>query len=233
LNNRDRKIHFFSILSDSTHLRKRGLIDLSDALPLFKFGLSSGILIEKERIKPSLFVTIVSASNLKRDFEFTKDFAENYAKYLPEKAREDGEFYALAHMANRKKKLTECLELLIENKFSNQFFKLSTKILELQNYFDFSLDNESYRDIFFSRCGSTENWIRRENIRSVSNKEGFVNFVLKCKALMRLYIEPDFREDAVRLILNGKINIQPINWLFEKRDEVIERRKNGKPPFVR
>jgi len=227
------KIHFFSILSDSTHLRKRGLIDLSDALPLFKFGLSSGILIEKERIKPSLFVTIVSASNLKRDFEFTKDFAENYAKYLPEKAQEDGKFYAMAHIANRKKKLTECLGLLTENKFKNQFFKLSTKILELQNYFDFLLDNESYRDIFFSYCRAVEKWIRIENIRSVSNKEGFVNFVLKCRALMRLYLEPDFKEDAVRLVLNGKINVQPINWLFEKRDEIIQRRKNGRPPFVR
>jgi len=228
LNKWDQQIHFVSFINDSTHLRKKGLVDLSDTLPLFKLGLSSGILIEKDRIKPSLFITIVSASNLKRDFEFTKHFAENYAKYLPEDAIEDGKFYAIAHIANRTKKLTECIKTLNQNNFKNNTFRLSTKLLELQNYFDLLLDDDNYITTFDSRCGSVEQWFRRGKILSESNRKPFVNFVQKCRTLMRLYREPDFNEDAVRSVLEGELNVQPINWLFEKRDEIIRRRKNGK-----
>ena len=225
----DQQVHLLSLLNDSTHLRRRGLIDLSDTLPLFKLGMSSGILIEKNRLDPLLFVMIVSASNLKRDFEFTRHFAATYSKYLPIEAREDGKNYADAHTANREKDLGQCLKILSENEFSYHYFQFSTKILMLQNYFDLLLDNDSYLTTFKSQTESIEKWLRREKIRSISNREPFINFVKKCRSLMRLYLEPDFDEVAVKAVLDGKMNVQPINWLFEKRDEIIHRRKTGKP----
>ena len=225
----DQQIHLLSLINDSTHLRRKGLIDLSDTLPLFKLGLSSGILIEKNRLDPLLFVMIVSASNLKRDFEFTRHFATTYSKYLPIEARGDGKYYADAHTANREKKLNQCLEILNETEFSYSYFRFSTKILMLQNYFDLLLDDDSYLITFNSHSESIEKWLRREKIRSVANKEPFINFVKKCRSLMRLYLEPDFDETAVKAVLDGKMNVQPINWLFEKRDEIINRRKKGKP----
>lgn len=225
LNSVDQKIHMLSLVSDSTNLHRKGLIDLSETLPLFKLGLTSGLLIENDRLDRVIFVMIVSAANLKRDFEFTRHFVKEYTKFLPDKIREDGKHYALAHIANREKKLEKCIDILLSHQFKARYFQLATRILTLQTYFDLLLINSSYEPMLASFCESFDKWLRRDKTRSDKNKAPILNFIQKTRRLVRIYLEPEFDEQDAQKLLEGNLNVQPINWLFEKRDQIVTLRK--------
>lgn len=233
LNKMEQQVHLLSLINDASDLRKKGFIDLSDTLPLFKLGLSSRILIEKNILNPGIYVMIISASNLVKDFEFTEHFIQTYSKHLPQKAKEDGIHYALAHIANKKNELDRCLEIMSKHDFKHHYFQWSTKILMIQTLFESTLSGNTDQFTFFSKCDAFEQWLRRDKVRSHTNKESVINFVQKSRALLRLYLEPDFDEAAIRKVLEGKINVQPINWLYDKRDEIIQLRKNGRSPVAR
>lgn len=225
LNEKDRKVHLFALLNDATILRAKKLVDLSEIMPLYKIGLTAQILIEKGVLNRIHYVAIISGSNFIQDFEFTDFFIEKYTSYLPKEVRQDGRQYGMAHLANRRKKLKICKKILDSHKFTTHYFQLAKRILELQNHFDLFLGDISSIDCLESYCSAFEKWLEREKIRSKGNKEPFFNFIRKTRELIKLNIAPELDEQKAAKFLSGKINVQPINWLFQKRDEIVVKKK--------
>lgn len=225
LNQKEQKIHFFSLLNDSTFLRARGKIALSEVLPFYKIGLSEKLLFEKNRLNRIVFVSIISISNACKDFDFTQKVIDDYSVFLEEEARNDGGLYASAHLANRRGNLSECAEKLKDHHFDTHYFQLAGKILRLQNYFELFLKDDFCQEDLDNFCNSFEKWLQREKIRSVSNKLPFLNFVRMSRRLMNLYLDVEFDFKKADRMLKDMGQVQPREWLFTKRDEIVRIRK--------
>ncbi len=99
LNERDKKIHLLSLINDAKQLIKSGNLDITECLPLYQLGLTTGAILNYGKLSSNTFMTIVTASNTKGTFDFSIRFMEDYSQHLNEKERDDCTHWAGAHMA--------------------------------------------------------------------------------------------------------------------------------------
>ncbi|MEM1118822.1 MAG: hypothetical protein AAGJ18_00150, partial [Bacteroidota bacterium] len=99
LNEKEQKVHFFSIVNDATKLYKANLVEISEFLAIYKIGLKTEMVIEHNTISQISFRTIVAASNHAKDFDYTIWFINEYNRYLKKEVLDDGHQWAVAHTA--------------------------------------------------------------------------------------------------------------------------------------
>jgi len=228
LNKTQRKIHFTYLLNDTTFLVRAGLFDITEFLPIYKFALKTDLLYNEGVLSFLTYVKILSASNAKKDFIFSNFFVKNYTIKLDKQYQDDAVNWAKAHIANRRKKLDDCLDILLKHDFKVLFFQLASKLLTTQTYFDLFLTKRSYQDYLFNFFDSFEKWIIREKFRSKFTKKSYLRFVQKSRSLAKLYAGVDFEEEKVQTLLEGEKNIQGLNWLKQKKNEILEIKKRGR-----
>lgn len=224
LNEKEQKTHLRSLINDAMRLIRRGQLDITDALPLYQLGLKTKVLFHLGQLTRNTYITIVGASNTKGDFEFTSYFIEKYTAYLDEKIQDDCALWAWAHTAYWQNKLQTCLGILRQHHFKNLSFRYITKLLHTQVYFDLYLQDHSYQLYLFNYFDTYEKWLHREKVWSEANKESFLRFLQKCRALARAFAELNFDEQKVEQLLDNETNIQALNWLKQKQREVIRSR---------
>lgn len=225
LNEKEQKTHLLSLLNDTILLIKKGLLDITESLPLYQLGLKTGILINQGKITRNTFALIVSASNTKGTFEFTDHFITSYAHCLDEKIQEDCIRWAYAHTAYWKKEMEVSLNMLMQYHFKVPYFQLVSRILHTQVYFDLYLKDDSYQFYLFNFLDAFEKWLSREKIFSKMNITSFQRFVQKCRALAKYYGDVNFESEKVAKLLEGEQSIQVVNWLKQKQKEVLYLRR--------
>jgi hypothetical protein len=225
LNSKEQKIHLFSLINDSIKFVRSGQLLMADLLSLYKQGLATGVLLNQGKITESTYTTVVVLSNTNMDFAYTCYFMDHYTGKLEEKSRDDCMQWGRAHTAYWEGKLEACLEILQQHIFQQFYFQLLGRVLNTQAYFDLYLRDDSYQFFLFNFLDAFEKWLNREKIWSKRNKVSFLRFVQKCRTLARSYSEIDFQADKVEALLNNVSNIQALDWLQRKQQEVLERRK--------
>jgi len=228
LNRKEQNTHLFSLLNDTALLSRKKEIDLSERLPLYKLGLKSGILFTKNKLTYITYYSIVSASNVQKDFNFTIEFIDSYTKNLEQEYRQDAQKWALAHTSYRKKEFQNALDYLLEHDFKLQFFKLATRLLTTQIYFDLYLKDDSYQMYLFNYFDSFEKWLTREKDYSKSYQIPYIRFVQVSRKLAKAYGDIEFNHEKVQNIFQRKQSIQAPRWLDEKVTEILEIKNRGR-----
>ncbi|MEM9888477.1 MAG: hypothetical protein AAF849_21460 [Bacteroidota bacterium] len=221
LSETQQKLHLTALLNDTTWLAKAKLLENIEVLPLYKLGLENELVLYKERISHATFVTIVGASNIKSDFDFTYKFIDKYILRLDVKYRLDCINWARSHTAYWEKKYTACIDLLISYTFQHYYFKLAGRLLMTQAYFDLYLKDDSYESFLFNYFDAFEKWLLREKVWSKANKVSFLRFVQKCRALAKHHNKPDFQLSKVESLFEDVQSIQALDWLQRKQQEII------------
>lgn len=224
LNEKEQKVHLLSLLNDTSKLTRAKAFSITAFLPLYKLGLKTEILLHQGMLTYTTFSTIVSASNLARDFSFTSYFIEKYTPKLAEPYQKDALNWAKAHTANRKNKLTDSLDILLKHDFKTFHFQLMSKLLASQTYFDLYIKDDSYQEYLFNYFDAFEKWLMREKLGSQITKEGFLRFVQKCRSLTKLYADINFYPEKLNQLFENEKNIQALSWLKEKKELVIQLR---------
>lgn len=224
LSNKQQKIHLLSLLNDGMRLIKAGQLELPDLLPLYQLGLQTGILLHQGRLSRNTFTVIVIASNTKGSFDYTRQFIESYIPQLDDKIRDDCACWAWAHTAYWQGKVEESLSILNRHDFTSSYFRMISRVLGSQAYFDLYLKDASYREFLFSFLDAFEKWLSRDKIWSKANTTSFLRFVQCCRKLARHYGEVDFRPQKVKKLLNETEDIQALDWLKRKKGEVLQLR---------
>ena len=225
LNKKEQKIHLFSLINDTKKLIRRQSLDIGESLPLYKLGLKTEMIFTEGKLTHITYFTIVTVSNAKKDFEFTSHFIENYTKKVDTKYQDDVLNWANAHTAYRKENLLECLDILLNYQFKSTYFRLMTKSLTSQTYFDLYLENESYQTYLFNYFDSFEKWLQREKFSSATFKKGFLKFVQKSRTLAKLYSSADFYPEEIESLLEGESNVQATTWLSQRIEKVLRLKK--------
>ena len=221
LNEKEQKLHLLSLLNDTMSFIKSGQLDITESLPLYQLGLKMGVLLHQGKLTRNTYTTIVAASNTKGDFEFTAHFIKTYTKHLDKKIRADCSSWAEAHTAYWKKNLELCLSILQSHSFKTPYFQMISRVLATQVYFDLYLKDDSYQSYLFNFFDTFEKWLGREKIWSKAAKISFLRFVQKCRTLARYYGNPDTDPEKVAKLLDDEHNIQALNWLNQKKEEVL------------
>lgn len=226
LNLKDRKIHLISLINDTTLLIRKAKFKYGEILPLYKLGLKTKLLFDKEILTYNTYTTMISVANYIEDFDFTEKVIENYTSNLSIEYQMDALIWAKAHTAYYKKEYNLALDFLLENETKSGYFQLITRTLTTQVYFDLYLQDSSYQDFLINYFDSFEKWLYREKFRSEFAKKGFTRFVQKCKALEKLYSAIDLDLDKVENFLKEEKNLQGLAWLKEKTAEILEKRSS-------
>lgn len=225
LNEKEQKIHLMSLLNDTTLLIKQQQIDIAESLPIYKLGIQTGILIDKGKLHHKFYVIVVSASNFKGDFNSTEKFIETYTHMLDKPIQLDGVKWAKANTAYYQENHEQCLNILLNHNFKEAYFKMISRILNIQVYFDLYLKDYSYQFYLFNYLGSFEKLIIREKFRSESLKKSYLRFVQISRALTKYYAEIDFQSEKVEKLLNNEHNIQALNWLKRQIKKILALKK--------
>ncbi len=221
LNEREQNIHLLSLLNDAKLLIKSGSLDITASLPLYQLGLTTGSILNEGKLTDNTYMTIVTASNTKGAFDFTAHFMDTYAGCLTEKTRDDCTHWAKAHTAYWQKDLESSLAILQGYHFRATDFQLISRVLHTQVYFDLYLKDGSYHDALFSFFNTFEKWLSREKLWSKFNRNSFLRFVQICRALARDYTDVGSDPKKVEKLLENEHNSQALNWLKQKKEEVM------------
>lgn len=221
LNAHEQRIHLLSLLNDAKQLIKAGALDITESLPLYQLGLTAGILLTQGQLTQNTYMTIVSASNTKGAFDFTARFMDTYTVCLAEEIRDDCAHWARAHTAYWQKDLETCLTILQAYHFRNVHFQMISRVLGAQAYFDLYLADASYQSYLFHFLDAFEKWLSRDKIWAKSNTGAFLRFVQVCRALARYYADADPKPQKIKNLLKNEHNIQALNWLKLKLEEVL------------
>lgn len=223
LNEREQKLHLLYLLNDTLLLIKQGQLDVTAVLPFYKIGLQTNLLLHNGQLTQHAYVTIVIASNTKKDFDFTHQFVGTHTKHVDETIQSDCKRWAKAHTYYWSGQLDRCVELLAEQReFDTVYFQFISRVVRTQAYFDLYLQDESYRDYLFSHFDNYKRLLHRNKNYSENFKSAFLLFVKKCRELARCYEMPDFDEKKVEKLLEQPQNIQTLNWLKQKQQEVLK-----------
>lgn len=225
LNRQEQRIQIFSLINDTAFLKNRGKVDIAENLPLYKLGLKSGILLQQGKLTRVTFTTIVSISNHVEDFDFSEVFIKTHTKHLAPEIQKDGKNWALAHTSYRKGNLGNCLKILIENTFKNDYFQIVSKVLTLQTYFDLCVQDPSYQFYFFNLLDAFEKWIQREQKISKNNKTSLSRFSQKSRILIKYLHDVNSSEKNLENLFISGESVQAINWLKTRYHYVIKLKK--------
>jgi hypothetical protein len=225
LNLKEQKIHLIGLLNDASLMFRMGHLEIIETLPLYKLGLKTGILLHKGKLTYNTFTIIVTVSNTKKDFAFTKQFIADYKDKLDGKFQEEAITWAKAHMAYYKEDYNTALDLLLTSENKSNYFQLLSRSLTTQVYFDLYLSDNSYQEYLLNYFDSFERWLSREKFKSEFTKKGFIKFVQKCRALEKHYSNLNFQSEKVKDLLSEE-NIQGLTWLKEKQNIILKLRSS-------
>jgi hypothetical protein len=218
-----------SLINDAKMLIKAGILDITESLPLYQLGLSSGAILSQGKISTNTYMTIVSASNTQGTFDFTSHFMDTYTPCLPAEAQNDCAHWAKAHTAYWQKDLQACLAILQMYPFEALQFQLTGRVLCTQAHFDLYLSDPSYQFYLLNYLDAFEKWLSRDKILAKPNTLSFLRFVQACRTLVRYHSGPEPNVQKLEKLLGNDVNIQALNWLKERTSAVLNLKK--KRPF--
>lgn len=233
LSPKEQTTQLLSLINDAKMLIKAGIIDITDSLPLYQLGLSSGAILSQGKISSNTYMTIVSASNTKGTFDFTSHFIDTYTPCLPAETRNDCEHWAKAHTAYWQKGPQFCLSILQVYQFEALQFQLTGRVLCTQAHFDLYLSDSSYQFYLLNHLDAFEKWLSRDKIWAKPNTMSFLRFVQACRTLVRYYSDPKPNTQKIEKLLDYDENIQALNWLKQKTRVVMNLKGSGRPKSER
>ena len=222
LNLKEQKIHLINLINDTIRLTRNGVIDITEVLPLYKLGLKTEIILHKGQITRTNYAAIVTISNTKNEFEYTKEFIDKYTEKLEEEVQEDALNWARAHTEYYQNNLKDSLEILISYHPKNLHFQRIFKFLAIQVYFDLYLNDASYLEYLLNYLDANERWMRREKLSSANFKKSYIGFIRICRRLVKIIADVDYDRKIVETLLDKEKDIQGLKWLKRKISYILE-----------
>lgn len=131
---------------------------------------------------PAFYKNVVTISLRLNKIDYAEQFAEQYKKFLPVENREDVYAYNIAHIYFYQRKFDDVLTLLAQSKFTDVFYKLSSRVLQIKTFTELTLDAENYMDILDSSLNAFKKYI-------YTNKEINAQYAMNYKNFYRIMVK--------------------------------------------
>lgn len=190
---------------------------------LYQLMSDKEILLRGGYLSQWSYINIITAGLRLKEYEWTEQFIYQYREYLPEEVRNNVFTYNLAALYFEKGAFHHALQTLQDVEFSDPFFHMSAKIIQLKSYFE-----QRETEAFFSLVEATRKYIRRNRRLSDYQIQSNNNFIKLVARLYKLKSEAEYlplQKFQTRLrvleqdISKGK-EVVNIGWLMQKIKEV-------------
>lgn len=169
------------------------------------------VLLEKDGFGPqkempsSHFQNIVSAACVAKDLDWGASFVEEYARYLPEKTREENRHVAQTAIAFARKDYHKVLELSAKPLFKDDIQNFRFRVFELRAMYELGLDLSDAFHTYNSHL------LRRRN-PITAYKESAIAFM----SILNLLIQQKVSKKTLLKTLEAQPQIFVRSWLREK-----------------
>lgn len=141
-------------------LNKNNIAFYEHLLNAYMFSLNCNTLFEDNGLLlPSHFKNIVTISLRLNKLDYAYEFVNQYKIYLPEENKEDVYSYNLAHIYFYQQNYDNVLKLLVQTKFIDVFYKLSSRVLLIKTYAELSVLNNKYDSVLESSLNAFKKYI--------------------------------------------------------------------------
>lgn len=125
---------------------------------------------------PAFYKNFITISLRLGKLDFAYQFAQDYKNYLPEEDKEDVYNYNLAHICFYQQKYEDVLKLLVQSKFTDVFYKLSSRVLQIKTYAELMLLHAKYEDVLESSLNAFKKYIYTNKEINESYATNYKNF---------------------------------------------------------
>ncbi len=178
----------------------------------YVFSLDNQIALEENGLLlPSHYKNIVTISLRLNKIDYALAFAEKYKSYLPEEHKNDVYNYNRAHIFFYQKQYDDVLMLLVQSKFTDVFYKLSSRVLQIKTYVELSLLDHQYDDVLDSSMNALKKYIYTNKEINELYASNYKNFY---KALNKIIsATPKTSENLIEEIKKIK-PLPELEWLL-------------------
>jgi hypothetical protein len=194
---------------------------LEQLFALYKIGLESKLLIQDDRITDFSYTNIIAVGSGLKEYEWTKQFIEEYEVYLDEEIREGAKLLGLAFWHFHQGEFSVVIDLLSIHKFNQVIHELRSRSLQLRAYYELFQNNDSYYEFLISNTYAFEKYIRRNEKISDSKAEGYLNLISYTRKLTNILIKQERKENVksdLNKALMAKQRFVAKKWILEKID---------------
>ncbi|MCP3930229.1 MAG: hypothetical protein GY705_14140 [Bacteroidetes bacterium] len=144
---------------------------------LYQILLDRKLLLKNGYISQWAYINIVTTAMRLKEFDWTEEFIHSYKEALQPKVQQNVYMYNLAALYFEKKDYKNALFQLHDVEFTDAFFHMSAKIIQLKSYFE--LDET---EAFFALAEATKKYLRRNRHLSeyqIKSNQSFLKFITK------------------------------------------------------
>ena len=141
-------------------------------LDLYKEMLEQGVLLRDGYLTQWSYINILTAGLRLPDYEWTERFIHNYKDQLQPTVRPNVFNYSLAALYFEKKEYYQAIQTLQDVHFSDIFYHMSAKIIQLKSYYELE-ENEA----FLSLLEASKKFLRRNRQLSDYQVQSNANFL--------------------------------------------------------
>lgn len=185
---------------------------------LYKLGLEKKLLIKNERISDIAFTNIASFGASFNEFHWTTNFIEAYQQYLPTQYKNQAVSLSLGYLHFFQEEYEKSINILLFEKFTKVGHNRRAKGLLLRSYFELSLINETYIELFFSFIQSFTKFLYRDSVYSKESIKSYLNLVQVLQKIAK-YINNNQWSNTVKQQILEQVKVTDMvlkPWLIKK-----------------
>lgn len=173
----DGQIIFFSVLNCAIKLRSLDEVRfLKESLELYKVGINKKMLVNGNIIPEITFFNIVVCGSKLREFNWTKEFINNFSTYLAIDIKDAITNISLSYWHFHNASFLPIIGLLEKFSHPNVLFEINARTLKLRAYYKLAEKDASYHNFVLSNIESYNKFIRRNKHITESRKKEYLGF---------------------------------------------------------
>ncbi len=219
----DSRILFFAGLNYVVRQVNRGVSAFSrKAFEWYLFGLEKGLLLENGLLTEVTFGNIVIYGCREGEFEWTKNFMEQYSQYLKETYRQDILMFNLSLWNFYQQKFDDVLSIFFNYHFSTAYIP-KARLITIRTLFELFLINQDYFELLISNIKAYESFILRDEKFNSKKWIPHLNCIKIIRRSTKMILDFESGEKVHQWMSNEiakRKNVVSKKWLLEKSEQV-------------
>lgn len=177
-------------------------------LQLYKLLIDHDLILENAQISPWLYQNLITVGLKTGDLVWTRQFIENFRRYLPDNYADSMYAYNLAHIYYHEQKYKEAQQALAQVEFRDPLLSVSARSLLVKIYLETGQD-----ELLFAALEAARVWLLRNHAVTSGLRRQFQKFVELTGKMARLLPNDHAGPKKLMELLPGPTEVLHRDWL--------------------
>ncbi len=206
-----RDIYLFAFNYCTRKINRAHAKYFTELFELYKLSLESDIILENGVLSPWNYKNIVTVALRLQEYDWVYEFIHRYRAKLDLKESDNAYHFNLATYYFHIKDWDKVLQLLQKVSFSDIFYGLDTRTLQLKIYFE-----QQEWESLYAMIDSFRKVLRRKKIISDYHRENYLNLIKYIRQLAKANPRDRKKHERLQKQVEDDNRIADKNWLKEK-----------------